>query len=114
MRNGANPEPKVGRLRAAWYVLMGQRVTPQQLQADWVEYQFIFNDILERWSATLARDARQEKDRIKRLDGATPVALPPQPSDAKQELRRKVAKMRGFGLIDQPDQKPEVTHEPDG
>ena len=97
MQNGANPEPKIGRWRAAWYVLMGQRVTPQHIQAEWVEYQQIFNDLLERWSAKLARDARAEKDRIKRLDlpaDTQPVST----SRYKSELRRKVAQMRGVGL----------------
>lgn len=114
MQNGASPKAKVGRLRAAWYVLIGQRVTPQQIQADWVEYQCIFNDLLERWSAKLARDAKAEKDRIKRLDAATPVALVPQVPQPKQELRRKVAQMRGFGLMPEGPQIPEVVkNEPD-
>ena len=102
MQNGASGGPRLGRIRAAWYVLMGQRVTPQQLQADWVEYQQIFNDLLDRWSAKLARDAKAEKERIKRLD--VPVALPPlpEPTDTKTELRRRVANMRGFGLVESP------------
>lgn len=96
---------------------MGQRVTPQQIVADWVEYQQMFNDLLERWSAKLARDAKAEKERIKRLDAATPVALvPQQPSNTqtKTELRSKVAKMRGFGLMDSklPMSSPEVKDEP--
>ena len=102
MQNGANAGPRLGRIRAAWYVLMGQRVTPQQLQADWLEYQQIFNDLLDRWSAKLARDARAEKDRIKRLD--VPVnavqVQPAEPANVKTELRRRVANMRGFGLVE--------------
>jgi hypothetical protein len=77
---------------------MGQRVTPQQILAEWVEYQQTFNDLLERWSAKLAREARNEKDRIKRLDGP-PQSQPVPPVDTKTELRRRVANMRGFGLI---------------
>jgi len=101
-------------MRAAWYVLTGQRVTPQQIQADWVEYQMIFNDLLERWSAKLARDAKAEKDRIKRLDAATHVAPAATVSDTKQELRRRVANMKGFGLMpDNPTQMIEVKNEPD-
>ena len=93
---------------------MGQRVTPQQMQSDWLEYQMIFNDLLERWSAKLARDAKAEKDRIKRLDAATPVVPSPQVSDTKQELRRRVANMRGFGLMPEGPQIPEVVkNEPD-
>jgi len=115
VQNGANPAPRIGRLRAAWYVLMGQRLTPQQILAEWVEYQQTFNDLLERWSAKLAREARNEKDRIKRLDIPPPVEQTPQVADVKQELRRKVANMRGFGLMpDGPSgQIPEVKNEPD-
>ncbi len=99
MQNGASGGPKIGRIRAAWYVLLGQHVTPQQIVADWVEYQQIFNDLLDRWSAKLARDARAEKDRIKRLD--VPLTTQPvPPTDTKTELRRKVAQMRGFGLTE--------------
>lgn len=101
-------------MRAAWYVLVGQRVTPQQIQADWVEYQCIFNDLLERWSAKLARDAKAEKERIKRLDAATPVAQTQQIPDVKQELRHRVASMRGFGLTDMKTPTPEVKHESAG
>lgn len=117
MQNGANREPKIGRLRAAWHVLVGQRVTPLQIQADWLAYQCIFDDLLKRWSSYLARDARQEKKRIERLEGvapgATPVAHVPQVTDTKQELRRRLASMRGFGVVDDIHQKPEVTNEPD-
>lgn len=107
MQNGANPAPKIGRLRAAWYVLMGQRLTPQQILAEWVEYQQCFNDLLERWSAKLAREARNEKDRIKRLD-LPPRVEPPLESQTKTELRRKVAQMRGFGLTDASTSQPQA------
>lgn len=109
MQNGANAGPRIGRIRAAWYVLMGQRVTPQQILAEWVEYQQTFNDLLERWSAKLAREARNEKDRIKRLDVPPPVIQPTQTTDVKTELRRKVANMRGFGLVT--DQIPTLPEE---
>lgn len=101
MQNGAKPEPREGRLLAAWRVLMGQRVTPQHIVAEWVEYQQIFNDLLERWSAKLARDAKAEKERIKRLDKVDVAAVQPvlPKLDSKQELRRRVAGMRGFGLV---------------
>lgn len=111
----AKPEPKIGRIRAAWYVLCGQRVTPQQIQAEWVEYQQIFNDLLERWSAKLARDSKAEQARIKRLDLA-PQETSPALVETKADLRRKVAQMRGFGLLDAKDwhnQTSEVRNEPD-
>lgn len=104
MQNGANPEPRHGRLLSAWRVLMGQRVTPQHIVAEWVEYQQIFNDLLERWSAKLARDAKAEKERIKRLDKVTVPDIQPVLPEAnrKQELRRRLANMRGFALADSP------------
>lgn len=106
-QNGASNKP-VGRIRGAWLVLLGQRVAPQQMQAEWVEYQQIFNDILERWSAKLARDAKAERDRIKRLEPKEkPVAQPATPvANKKQALRQKVAAMRGLPTI-----HPEVPNE---
>lgn len=95
MQNGANPDGKISRIRAAWYVLLGQRVTPQQIAVEWAEYQHIFGDILERWSAMLARQARVEKDRIKRLDMPRETNIAP-PISNKAELRSKVAQMRGL------------------
>ena len=111
MQDGANREPRLGRIRAAWYVLMGQRVTPQQLHADWLEYQQIFNDLLDRWSAKLARDAKAEKERIKRLDVPVVQPVAPIPSDTKTELRRRVANMRGFGLVESPGGSPPLFEE---
>lgn len=96
-----NQDPKVGRLRGAWLVLMGQRLTPQQIVAQWVEYQCIFDDLLKRWSAYLARDARQEKKRIERLD-VPPEQLALNQPRSKAELRSKVAAMRGLGLHGSP------------
>lgn len=105
----------VGRLRAAWDVLMGQRVTPQQIVGQWAEYQMIFNDLLDRWSAKQAREIKQQKERIKLLaEEASEVPAPQllQPSDTKQELRRRVATLRGFSIIDGSHQIPEVINEP--
>lgn len=109
MQNGASPDGKIGRIRAAWLVLLGQRVTPQQIVADWIEYQQIFNDLLDRWSAKLARDAKAEKERIKRLDQAVQQQqhIPQSPPDTKAELRKRVASLRGFSILPN-----EVKHEP--
>lgn len=52
------PHPAPGRLRSAWHVLMGTRVTPLQIQAEWLEYKLIFDDIMTRLGAQLARAAR--------------------------------------------------------
>jgi len=61
------------RIFAAWQVLMGQRLTPLQIHAEWVEYQQVFRDLLEQFSASLAREAKAEKKRIQAL-GSGPVA----------------------------------------
>jgi hypothetical protein len=51
-------------------VLMGQRLTPQQIASEWAEYQQIFDDILSRWSASLARQAKARKKELERLEAA--------------------------------------------
>jgi hypothetical protein len=79
------------------------------MQADWVEYQCIFDDLLKRWSAQLARDSRTEKDRIKRLEGPPQTQQPVPPVDTKTELRRRVANLRGFGLVESPPTTEEKT-----
>lgn len=86
------------RVIEAWRVLMGQRVTPVQIQAEWVEYKLIFEDILQRFSAQLARNAKMEKKRLKRLAEDAPTERPEVvgPRDRKAELRRRAAAMRGL------------------
>ncbi len=100
------PEPtserpvEPGRLRGALSVLRGQRLVPLQLQAEWFEYQQIFDALLKRLSAALARQARSEKTRIESLPGlAEPAARrPPSPGDHKADLRSRAAAMRGLGI----------------
>ena len=86
------------RVVEAWRVLMGQRVTPVQIQAEWVEYKMIFEDILQRFSAQLARNAKMEKKRLKRLADDAPTERPEVvgPRDRKAELRSRAAAMRGL------------------
>lgn len=100
----ASPKP-VGRIRAAFHVLVGRRTTPQMIEAEWLEYKQIFDDVLTRLGAQLARQAKAHKDDIRRnLD--LPTDSPPQgPVNAeveraqkKAELNRKAARMRGIGL----------------
>ncbi len=86
------------RVVEAWRVLMGQRVTPVQIQAEWVEYKMIFEDILQRFSAQLARNAKMEKKRLKRLAEDAPTERPEVvgPRDRKAVLRSRAAAMRGL------------------
>ena len=86
----------MGRLKSAIRVLLGQRVTPLQIEKEWLEYKMIFEDLLQRWSASLARDAKAEKARIDRLnESRAPAQAPPQ--GTKAELRARFAAMRGIG-----------------
>lgn len=111
IQTGAKNKP-AGRLRAAWLVLMGQRVTPQQIIGEWLEYQLIFNDLLERWSAKLAREAKQEKKRQERLEPLSPqLPFAPAPAvDRKTELRRRAFSLSHGGPI--PHLKEGTTNEP--
>lgn len=60
------PARRPGRLVSAWRVLMGRALTPDQIVAEWIEYKQTFNDVLSKFSALLARQAKAEKDRIRR------------------------------------------------
>lgn len=103
-----DPEPHLllesspGRLRSAWSVLLGERLVPLQLQFEWLEYQQIFDDLLKRFSAQLARQAKAEKTRVKRLLDPSDQPIkrePPQPPplDPKSAVRSRVAQFVGGG-----------------
>ncbi len=89
-------EPRYGRLRAAWLALRGERLVPQQIQAEWLEYQQIFESVLQRLSAQLARQARSEKLRIESLIPEEPSHREPSHRDHKAELRSRAAGLRGL------------------
>lgn len=95
----AQNEPRelpVGRLRGAWYVLMGQRVTPLQMRAEWLEYKLIFEDILTRFGAQLSRSTKAEKKRAEReLDSREP---PEMQRTGKAAVRARVAAQQGLTL----------------
>lgn len=113
-----------GRLRAAWSVFRGQRLVPLQLQAEWLTYQQIFDDVLQRLGAQLARQSKAESDRLKRYLRENPE----QPHDdqvlplndlqeRKNALRRRFAEQRApqvvlrsqssaQPLLDQPEERP--------
>lgn len=90
-----------GRFRGALSVLLGTSVSPMQLQAEWAEYQTMFNDLLARQSALLARNAKAEKERIKKLmaeDSPCEGGVkPPASGRSKEELRTIAANSRGLG-----------------
>ncbi len=89
-----------GRVRAAWSVLRGQRLVPLQVQLEWLEYQQIFDDLLKRFSAQLARQEKNEKSRLQVLLGS-PENSPPvrhDPANHKAELRSRAALLRGVRI----------------
>lgn len=95
----AQDEPRTapaGRLRSAWYVLMGRRTTPQQIASEWLEYKQIFDDLMTRLGAQLARQAKNQREALKAQLGEIPVEpLAPAPmmderSARKAELRARM------------------------
>ena len=101
-RDGARTRP--GPLRR---VLNALRRDPEpsvvQVMAEWAEYQIIFNDILQRLSAHLARQAKVEKKRLARIAdqiGEDPTAItPPAQVNVKQALRSQYALSRYGGRV---------------
>ena len=90
-----------GRLLSAWAVLFGQRTTPLQIEAEWVEYKAIFHDLLARHGSMLARHAKAEKERLDRtFEQLNPDKLEITPSGRshKDELRTRHAATMGLGL----------------
>ncbi len=66
-KKSESPQPSApGKFRAAWSVLRGQRLVPLQVQAEWLTYQQIFDDVLTRLGAQLARQAKSRSDELKR------------------------------------------------
>lgn len=100
-RDGAENRPP-GRLRAAWRVLRGEAVVHDQIRAEWAEYQAMFSDLLQRWSAMQARQAKLEKARLKRVQEDVQAAqgdapFRPVPGGDKAALRSLAAQRLGLG-----------------
>lgn len=85
-------------MRSAWSVLRGQSVVPAQILSEWVEYQQIFNDLLQRFSASLARQAKAERRRVQELARSVEPAPEHRPvrPERKSELRARAAQARGL------------------
>lgn len=56
----------MGRIRAAWQVLFGRRITPQQMQSEWAEIQTEAAEMFSRFNSLAARLVRAEKNMLKR------------------------------------------------
>lgn len=99
-----SPPRRPGRLRSAFQVLLGERMTPAQIQAEWIEYQQIFTDILARLGAQLARQAKYEKERVRAQvdeelpsEGHSEPTLIAMPTDRKSVLRKRAFASFGPG-----------------
>jgi len=78
-------------------VLRGQSLVPDQIVWEWVEYQQAFNDLLTRFSALLARNAKAEKARaVRDLPESSPDLRQPAHVSHKAELRSRAAALRGL------------------
>ncbi len=92
------PPRRQGRLRSAYRVLRGDALVHAQIFAEWAEYQLMFGDLLTRFSALLARQAKSEKKRVSKQvaePDARPVAKSAAAPTPKAELRRRAAQLRG-------------------
>ena len=85
-------------------------MVPAQIQAEWLEYQLIFSDLLNRQSAMLARAAKEERKRLRRLSESREESsaqdphqhvLPLQRSSFKAQLRSAAADRLGLGPLRQ-------------
>ena len=64
-----------------------------------MEYAGAFNDLLQKYSAQLARSAKAEKTRIAALsDALEPSRREAVPHTHKAELRSRAAALRGLGI----------------
>lgn len=100
---------QTGRFRAAWLVLTGQRLTPQQMQADWLVIQTQAADIFNKFSSLAARLVKAEKralelametideGEVETQIGQNPMALPG--GDRKAALRRRAYQRRTGGKM---------------
>lgn len=98
--SSAEPSPGPSRWRLAWRVLLGEPVVPQQVLQEWLSYRLLFDDLLQRFSALLARQAKAEHARL-RAQLEPPSDLPavnPQSSDRKASVRRRAAEARGLAV----------------
>ena len=116
---GTSRERHPGRLRAALAVLLGERLVPLQIHAEWAEYQMAFDDLLKRLSAQLARQAKAERARVERLLEAEAVPSPSLESQGfgptshpKAELYRRAAQARPSPLP-RPEVLSAMTHHPE-
>lgn len=100
---------QTGKIRAAWLVLTGQRMTPQQMDADWAVIQTQAAEMFNKFSSLAARLVKAEKHALtaamQSIDDVeeethisqNPVMLPG--DDRKAALRRRAYQRRTGGQM---------------
>jgi len=84
------------RFRNAVAVLFGRQLTPQQITAQWLEYQVAFDGIFDKLNVALARMAKRDSRAAERMAEVLAQGAPEPdirsvtPHDRKAELRRRV------------------------
>ena len=94
-----------GLFSAAWSVLKGQRLTPLQIEWEWLQYKQTFDDVLSRLGAQLARKQKLHNEELKRLlaeSPSQPQELSSGPGDRKDALRQRFAVSRGLHVLRPP------------
>ena len=81
--------PRYGRLRSALRVLLGRTVTADDIRAEWLWYRDVLEDILTKWSARQAREAKAFKERL-----AAAAELDPSPPATDERQARKAEIVR--------------------
>jgi len=90
---------QVGRWRAAWLVLMGQRVLPQQMQAEWALIQASAADMFNKFNTLAARLVKAERRALQSTlvePSPTPPVVPAGSAGRKAELRARLSISRGL------------------
>jgi len=84
--------PRIGRLRAAWYVLNGTSKTIEQIQMEWSAIHAQAAETFSRLNSLVARLARAEKSILDRQLDSMQEAAAPEPTDTSSEEARAVHK----------------------
>lgn len=104
--------PRGGVWARVWSLIHGRRAphpSIAQVMAQWAEYELLFNDMLTRFNALLARQAKAEKATLARLaaEGGTEAVVHGSEGEAsvpilsaKQILRTRIAQERFGGRVE--------------
>lgn len=99
----------MGRIRSAWYVLIGRAKTIDQIAAEWATLQATAGEMFGRFNALAARLMKAEKNlwdrNMQLMDAAEPTTLPNLPPGGtdrqshKAMLRARVTALRGLPAV---------------